>query len=235
MPAANYVGTDSFTYTVTDASGYTATNTVTVTVADVAPASASDKASSTANTAATAATEAQNPWYLHRHQFEPNETSWLMLRNEDGTTYNPAIALDHFEDTLVGLGGSDNSSSTSAFYFGAEVRKQLLVVRISDRSGAPIADELKILQADGEPLPAWATREPGGCLVAQVPEGVDRMLLKIVQPEGLGAPSTETFVTIYMSTGEIIAETRAPVEAFNSLPFAEQLKHMKHFISLSNN
>lgn len=50
-PRANFTGTDTFTYTISDGQGGTATGTVTVTVADSAPTAADDTANTARNTA----------------------------------------------------------------------------------------------------------------------------------------------------------------------------------------
>ena len=52
-------------------------------------------------------------------------------------------------------------------------------------------------------------------------------VLKIVQEDSQDSKSTETFVTIYPSSGEIIAEPRTPAENTNTLTFLEQLKRTR--------
>jgi len=154
---------------------------------------------------------------------------WPSVWHSDEPAYNPLFNAEFVEEPLLAIEGAAQSLSTPAFQFEVEAQSQLLVVQIRDPSGAALTDEVEILQADGEPLPIWVTRGPQGSLFAQVPEGTDCIRLKIVQEDSQDLVSTETFVTIYPSSGEIIAEPRALAENSNTLTFLEQLKRTRDF------
>ena len=229
-PAANYTGADSFTYTVDDGHGGTATATVILTVADVAPSAAGDKATTTASKAVGGtASGGYTPRSFQGNSYETSSTLWPSIWNSDEPAHNPLFNAAQVDEPLPTLGRAAQSISTPTFQFEVEAQSQLLIVQIRDSSGAALTDEVKILQADGEPLPIWVTRGPQGSLFAQVPEGTDCIRIKIVQEDGQDLLSTETFVTIYASSGEIIAEPRTLAENSNTLTFLEQLKRVRDF------
>ena len=234
-PAANFTGADSFTYTVSDGHGGTATATVTITVADVAPTATGDTAATTANHAVagsvgvSTASKGQTASYFQGNSQETGKTLWPSIWHSNEPAYNPLFNIEQVEEPLLTIGGASQSISTPTFQFEVEAQSQLLIVQIRDPSGAALTDEIKILQADGEALPIWVTRGPQGSLFAQVPEGTDCIRLKIVQEDSEDLISTETFVTIYPSSGEIIAEPRTLTENSNTLTFLEQLKRTRDF------
>ena len=235
-PAANFTDADSFTYTVNDGHGGTATATVTIAVADVAPTAAGDSAATTANHAvaagpgASTASRGQTPSTFQGNSHETSKTLWPSIRHSNEPAYNPLFNTEQVDEPLLTMRGAAQSISTSEFQFEIDAQNQLLIVQIKDPSGAALTDEVEILQADGEPLPIWVTRGPQGSLFAQVPDGTDCIRLKIVQQDSQDLTSTETFVTIYPSSGEIIAEPRTLAENSNTLTFMEQLKRIRNFL-----
>ena len=119
-PAANFVGADSFTYTVSDGHGGTATATVTLTVADVAPTASGDTATTTANHAVsgTLASDAASSVGLpltFAKATDPAHGSVTL--NADGSyTYTPAanfVGADSFTYTVSdGHGGTATATVT---------------------------------------------------------------------------------------------------------------------------
>ena len=119
-PAANFIGADSFTYTVSDGHGGTATATVSLTVADVAPTASGDTATTPANHAVsgTLASDAASSVGLpltFAKATDPAHGSVTL--NADGSyTYTPAanfIGADSFTYTVSdGHGGTATATVT---------------------------------------------------------------------------------------------------------------------------
>ncbi|MFM9919242.1 Ig-like domain-containing protein [Lacisediminihabitans sp. H27-G8] len=110
-PAANFSGTDSFTYTVTDQYGQVATATVTVTVP---PKAYNDTIATSTNTPATINVLANDPGASETAAVATNPTHGTLSFAPNGTvTYTPASGYsgtDSFTYTQTATGGTSTAT-----------------------------------------------------------------------------------------------------------------------------
>ncbi|MFZ1108823.1 MAG: BspA family leucine-rich repeat surface protein, partial [Rhodomicrobium sp.] len=217
-PAANYTGSDSFTYQVDDGHGGTATATVAVAVADAAPTATADK---------TASNDAsRHPWYRSLPLGETAKTDWTAPSSADVASFFASPAFKFIEAPHFAVEQAVCTTATPEYSFDVAAQDRLLVIQIWGDSGAALPDDAEILLANGDPLPPWIARGPKGCVVSDLPEGIDSVRLRIVQPEDRNSAGRETFLTINTSTGVVLAETRTAAKKPGALSFGEQLRRM---------
>ncbi len=124
-------------------------------------------------------------------------------------------------------GGTHNSASTRELGVDTELSGRHLIMQLhGDKAHVTAHSEFSVLQADGRPLPRWVSVLPNGCVVADVPEGTDRVALKIVIHSD-GQPDREARVTVSLPDGNIAIASGDVQPSHKGLKFLDQLKRSR--------
>jgi hypothetical protein len=123
----------------------------------------------------------------------------------------------------MGLLGRDlGGSERSEIIIETLVRERTLVVQISDALSDPARKvlEYRVMQANGEPLPAWLNRLRGGMFVGERPADVEMLKLRVTVIYSDGSTETKYF-EIETVSGEL-KPLKAGRGAGLAVPFHEQ-------------
>ncbi len=243
LPAANFTGSDSFAYQVSDGQGGTDSATVVITVrsADPAPVASPDPAPVTGESGDSSASASGLASYLARG----GEDSWQSWDVGDTPFEEDAVwTVDAPVDMTNPVGHDNisgasmmgearrvasvrNSASAPPLQVETEVSGRHVILQVRESStGKASHHDFTVLQADGRPLPRWVSVLPNGCIVADLPEGADRLDLKIIV-HSADEPGTEAYVAVQLPGGEIVLAAKQAQPEQRAFKFLDQLKRSR--------
>jgi outer membrane autotransporter protein len=203
-PAANYFGTDSFTYTATGPGGTSAPAMVTVTVnALPVPVGVNDSASTMSNQPVTIDVTANDTGIITAFAVATAPTHGTVTVNGTGVVYTPApdyFGTDSFTYTVTGPGGTSPPVTVNITVNAlpvAAVNDSATTISNQPVTIDVIANDTGIITAlTVASAPAHGTATVGGTRVVYTPAsnyfGTDSFTYTATGPGGTSAPATVT-------------------------------------------